>query len=282
MAIAVQATSTTGFANRDPISITKPTGTVDGDFLLAFIAWEGAATIDSVPAGWTELQSVDEPGGDSLSIYWKQASSEGASWSWGFTASQECFGGALRIDGQVPTDPTDVDNEATVTDGNSPSWANTITPTYADSLIVMAIIANQHSSEGVSAYAIATDNPTWTEQFEIYEGSIQFSLAVATAVRSAKTATGNSSATLAGTAGVDSACILFSITAITSVTVSPAVVDLTATIIEPAVTAGATVTIASPVDLTSSIQAPTITTADSKITSQDKSTASTIVNQDKS
>jgi len=69
------------------------------------------------------------------------------------------------------------------------------------------------------------------------------------------------------------------------VTVAPAVIDLTASI--PDLPAGspsgeAVVTIADPVDLTASVQAPTVTTEDGKITNKNKNAASTIENKDKS
>lgn len=70
------------------ITVTKPTGTVDGDILFCWIGWRktSACTIDSVPSGWTELGSYTA-NDDKYALYYKIAASEPASWDWSFSAS---------------------------------------------------------------------------------------------------------------------------------------------------------------------------------------------------
>lgn len=91
------------------ITVTKPTGTVNGDILFCWIGWQGSATIDSVPSGWILLGSYTVEG-DRYALYYKVASGEGASWTWSLTATAQvravcsCYTGG-DFD---PVDPIDV------------------------------------------------------------------------------------------------------------------------------------------------------------------------------
>lgn len=72
------------------ITVTKPTGTADGDILFCWIAAykTSTPTIDSVPSGWQQL-AYNRPG-NSYYYYWlyyKIASGEGASWVWSFNST---------------------------------------------------------------------------------------------------------------------------------------------------------------------------------------------------
>jgi len=79
----------TGLVTPFDITVTKPTGTVDGDILFCCIGWQETVppTIDSVPSGWILLGSDSGSTYDRWSLYYKIAASEGASWVWSFTAS---------------------------------------------------------------------------------------------------------------------------------------------------------------------------------------------------
>lgn len=61
------------------ISISKPTGTVDGDLMVAYVLGATRADITASPSGWSELTAYS---GNSPSIWTKVASSEGSSYSW--------------------------------------------------------------------------------------------------------------------------------------------------------------------------------------------------------
>jgi hypothetical protein len=68
------------------ITVTKPSGTANGDILFCWIGWYAAVTIDSVPSGWALLgQYIVNT--DRYALYYKIAASEGASWVWSFTAT---------------------------------------------------------------------------------------------------------------------------------------------------------------------------------------------------
>lgn len=77
-------TGTTATGNR-------PTGTADGDTLIAYVIHDDASTsVSAVPTGWS-LEQFASPGatGDmEVSMYKKTAASEGASWNWTLSASE--------------------------------------------------------------------------------------------------------------------------------------------------------------------------------------------------
>lgn len=64
--------------------IQRPTGTVNGDFLLAY--FYSVNPVSVVPSGWTLLNYQAGTGGY-LYIYYKFASSEPANWTWTLSAS---------------------------------------------------------------------------------------------------------------------------------------------------------------------------------------------------
>jgi hypothetical protein len=67
------------------ITVTKPTGTVDGDILFCWIAYV-TETIDSVPSGWTSL-AYKAGASTYWRLYYKIASSEPANYTWSLTGS---------------------------------------------------------------------------------------------------------------------------------------------------------------------------------------------------
>jgi hypothetical protein len=94
------------------ITVTKPTGTVDGDILFCWIGWYNSpnpGTIDSTPSGWMKLGDYTVKL-DKYALYYKIAASEPSSWTWSFTetvytrAVCSCYTGG-DFD---PNDPIDV------------------------------------------------------------------------------------------------------------------------------------------------------------------------------
>lgn len=198
------STSTTITGGSASVILTKPSGVKNGDLLIAVVA-SFLSTSQSVtpPAGWTLIQSVTVSTVDILSVYSKIASSEPASWTWTIGASTGKSGGAVFavIDYDVTT-PIDAVAAATAGTTQTPSYANTITPTRAASLLLMFTGAGSGGLNvlGISGYAITTNNPSWTElyQLDYNDSSSTCALGIAMAIRTAITATGNSSTVIAG------------------------------------------------------------------------------------
>lgn len=281
MAVAFQSASTKAWAEQDPITLDKPSGTVDGDLLIAIIGiGEGSLTVDSVPSGWTLIKTDAGTNANRLYSYWKVAASEGASWDWGLSGSDDCAGVVLRFDGQSLLTPVYASNGDSESNDDTPVFTDTITPTVANSLLIFPVLSVQNGSSTHSDYAITTSNPTWTERAEVGP-TLGFTLSVATATRPEVTATGDSTVTMSGGAGTsDSIGQLIAVAPRVDVTTNPAVVTLTATIVAPTVTGGGTVSPAV-VTMTATINAPTATGSAPTWVNQSKN-ASSWTNQAKS
>lgn len=81
------------------LTINKPSGTVEGDLMLAQVSYDTFQNPTSEPAGWTRFQ-IFSPSNEEMALYWKIAgASEPASYSWTFAlAATACGGGITRID----------------------------------------------------------------------------------------------------------------------------------------------------------------------------------------
>jgi len=133
------------------LTLTKPTGTVDNDILIAVIGKDD--NVDpTAPTGWTLLASGKPVAANACYIYWKRAASEGASWVWTF-ASVWREGVVLAYSG-VPTtgNPYDPDPlAAIVTNASSAGLAtNDNTTLTADTTSVII-----HSNETGNTWSAA-------------------------------------------------------------------------------------------------------------------------------
>lgn len=300
MAVTYHSVSTTSWATEiadgNSLQINKPSGLSVGDLMVAHIGRvnSGSSTNTvSEPAGWASIASgdlADATSSVSSRAYYKVASSGDVAASTfdftnstGFPVRMVC-GAIYRISGQYGN-PTGVGASGST---GTPTFANTITPTAGNNLLLLLIVGEGNAESGsVASYAIATDNPTWTERYDVYgNGTAVFGatdgdgvFAGATAPRVVKTATGNSSATITDLTQ-KSACVI--------VEVSPnpnATASLTPLIVSSSLggTASGTanVTVA-PLIATSTLPEETVTTQAAKVTNQAKSTAATVTNLSKS
>jgi len=287
MAVAYQ-TSTTRAWTTGTITLNKPSGTTTDDLLIAILGLNDATTndINSAPSGWTLIYNT--PGTDNntrLVSYRKRAGgSEPASYDWSVTGGNWA-GIMIRIDGQTldsAVNPINASDEGISNNNATGTYSSGITPAFANSLLVMAIVSVTNSATGHSAQAITTDNPTWTERAEVGPTS-NATLSVSTALRSQTTATGNWTATVGGGGTTDSVSHLLAITPSVSATVpAPDPVTLALSVPPVTPTGGATVTSPNPILL--SLSLPTVTpTADApKWVNTDKSTPGAVANTDKS
>lgn len=191
--------------------VTKPSGTVDGDLLVAILGNRAATkTMSSVPSGWTLITSNTGATNKGMYAYWKIASSEPSDWTWTWGASGLNAGAVLRINGNFdPITPIDVSNAAATADGvTSLVFTDTVTPTKTNELMLFPVFASRAATglDNISAYAVTNNNPSWTELYDINAGvsnSVVFSLAYAT--YSVASATGNSTATAGASAAGEGA-----------------------------------------------------------------------------
>lgn len=115
----------------------KPTGTVDNDYMLAFIKRGTDGDPNSVPSGWTLLGSNPIGGGNSLWVYGKLASSEGASYTFGWAgAARSGITIASYRDGFDTADPIDVVSNTAYTTNNTTVRAASVSAAAANSPII--------------------------------------------------------------------------------------------------------------------------------------------------
>ena len=160
MAIAFRAAASAGTANPGTsLVITKPTGTVDGDVMIAGIV--GNITTELVaPAGWTQVR-LDSASTFRYGVYRRVASSEGANYTWTLTASGtgSIAGGIQAYSGVDNTTPVDIDGGQTNASSTS-IVAPSVTTTVADTRLVGFF---QH----VDPAGAVTPDAGQTERFEV-------------------------------------------------------------------------------------------------------------------
>lgn len=231
MAVAYESTQTLAiqsFGSSANITITKPSNVTIGDLLVAHIITDGAQ-ISSTPSGWTNDYSVTLPTSAGFSyIYSKIADSGDVSatnYTWVTNATPGNVGGSItRVSGGLTTSPITSKNSGTSSDSSTGpvSYSITVTPTVTNSLLLFFVGYSAIAgavSHSASGYAVATDNPTWTEAYDINDANrVQMSMAYAT--RSAITATGNASVSRSNSQINGSHGIMLSVEPIQTVTVS--------------------------------------------------------------
>jgi len=205
MAVAYQSSQTTAWGSRGTITITHPTSLAEGDLMLAIIVV--TSTVQNTPSGWTLIQTLSANVTD-MSIYRKIATAadvSAGSTSWtGGDAGEDKWGMISRFTGTDQTTPiavygTGSDYSAT------PSLASTITPTKANSILVQYWMGRDGGTATINAsgYAVANNNPTWTEIADAPRNNLNGSgnhcaVGVAYGDYAPASATGNSSLTWSG------------------------------------------------------------------------------------
>ena len=188
------------------ITVTKPTGTVDGDILFCWIGFRNSSsyTIDSVPSGWalvTDGVTTAEylTNYDKYAVYYKVAASEPASWVWSFSGSCgvravcSCYTGG-DFD---PADPIDVvSNTAYRTDD-----VNCIAASMAVGSANSPLVFWGGTYTNVTMTFTKPSIPTtdWVEDDDVWSTTGDFAIEVCSMIWSGSGATGNMSATMSGT-----------------------------------------------------------------------------------
>lgn len=264
-------TSITGIG----LTVTKPSGTVEGDLMFIHLMSQDTTPNITPPAGWTLLNSVTATSGateeHASGLYYKIAgASEGASYVFTADASNYVWG-ACRITGHAATSTvaTSTVNAAT----GATATGTAITPVNPNSLLLFFVSQSTSGGTGTmtaSGYAVVTSNPTWTE---VYDAGLQSrSIALAKAVRPEVTSTGSGTATCSGGSGTRGTVThLVAVNRSYNITVpaaalTVAAVPTTAAISQEVVIPTATLAITP--------ELPVITQADNAVTNVNKSSTS--------
>lgn len=280
MAVAYQTIGSVTWSTSGTATIPKPASLAVGDLMIAIVAQQGDGTNQAAPDGsWTlirrtELNTVE------MSSWWKVAvSGDVSATDFAFTGNGTIIGSILRIDGQHGSSPVNASNHGTAQNTATPSFATGITPTIADSLIIMTGIAEDATAKTSSTYAITTSDPSWTERVDDdLDGVLKGGFFIATASRPEITSTGAWSFAYGDAAG-DICSQIIAIVPPLNVTVTPAVIQNSATPQDPAIAGGGTVSPAV-ITSTSSVQTPDYANQ-AKWSAQAKSSAPTWSNTSK-
>lgn len=159
MTIAYRAGSTAGNASGGNLTINKPTGTLDGDILVAVLYREAGTW--TLPSGWAQWGSDQRDFGNNmyLTVAWKRASSEGASYTFNLSTTTWRIAAMAAFSGCIASgDPIDVGPTGRGTNENGASVAipiaSSITTTTANAMRV-ALHANYNGTDvtaGSSGY----------------------------------------------------------------------------------------------------------------------------------
>jgi hypothetical protein len=151
MAVTVRATAT-GVESDGTIAVTKPTGTVDGDVLVAFCFGYANALADvTAPAGFTLRDSESDAANTRYGkVFTKVAASEGASYTFGSTSAFDYFAVILvAVQGADTTTNDGVDGTATsgfVFGLDLTADCPSVSPTGSDSLLLCAAMSNSSTA----------------------------------------------------------------------------------------------------------------------------------------
>ena len=114
------------------ITLTKPAGTTDGDFLLTRVALHsGTATVNTL-AGWTGFISIVYNTNMHEQLFWRIASSEPASYAWTFSTNARGVAEVVAFTGVNAIDT----NNNTNTTATSTLVAPSLTALTANEMLV--------------------------------------------------------------------------------------------------------------------------------------------------
>ncbi len=97
MAISFRSYASNSQNNGSPLNISKPTGTVNGDLMIALIGSDRAVQYDviSAPVGWTQIDQGGVATTMSVASFYKIASSEGSDYDFTFSYADDATAGYI-------------------------------------------------------------------------------------------------------------------------------------------------------------------------------------------
>lgn len=147
--------------------ITTPSGTADGDLLIAQFQTNNQAPTVTAPAGWTTKDS-DTTNANSY-LFYKIAASEGASYTFSISnagGNQAVSGGIIALRNASQSSPFDQQSKNVDTTSDTTANGTAVTPTISPESLLLAFVCSKSSAATTSAYAVANNNPTWTEAWD--------------------------------------------------------------------------------------------------------------------
>lgn len=197
MAIAYVQEAHAASAGSNTLTISKPTGTVDGHVMVAliFARDSDARPAISAPAGWTEIATNEVYTTILDGCYYKVASSEGASYNFtkdGTTNNATMAGFIMSFSGCDIDDPVDVFSNTDYIVSNKTLRAASVTTTVANAMLVF--LGQTHKA---SSNPSATPPDGFTEAVDyIHPDSAMYGVYGAYGAQAAAGASGDKDATM--------------------------------------------------------------------------------------
>lgn len=196
-----QSVQTTTFASASSVIVSKPVSLAIGDTMIAQVTHASTSGIPSsftIPSGWDSLANVVSTGSISdkvrTQVLFKNADSAdvaASNFTFSLSSGSGFVAGAIaRLTdcGIVSGSATKIQDDAVT----SPITFTGFTPTRSNNLLMMfaATYGTAGSIGSFSGYGVTTSNPTWTERYDLNNGTNRSAMALATASRPENTATG--------------------------------------------------------------------------------------------
>ena len=163
MAVQFRAGASTAESSAANLTISRPTGTADGDFLVATVYMEDdspGVTI-TAPSGWTALTggfATTASPDMRLAVYYKIASSEPTSWTW--THSSKYRGGIVAGFRSDASATLELDAEGTIATGTTNAPASSVTTTVANTMLAwMAVNFFENAVTQPTGFTEVADTP---------------------------------------------------------------------------------------------------------------------------
>ena len=213
MAVAVQTFESTGYASASAtLVITKPTGLVIGDLMVAIISIAGETTVPSMtpPTGWATEIAMGETGSNNVgrAAYYKIAVSgdvAGSNFTFTAASSTTIAGGILRINGHDPNNPIFFSDDVEPTGVTTLSAATSVTPQMTNSLAVTAFFLED--ARTLSSFTL-TPTTSLTEAFQHDAASPDTTIGVAYGTYSTTTEITSYGATQSASSSAETGIIL--------------------------------------------------------------------------
>lgn len=181
MAITQVNTPTSSTASSTTIVLNVPTGTSDGQQMLAVVGWAGGTGVAiTPPSGWTLIRRVDSTTVVGEAVYRRTASSEPASYTWTLDTSTTNSGQMITYAGVDTASPIDAENgqsNASSVNVTAPS----ITTVTANTMLVFV--------GGLAGAVTFTPPSGFTERTDVNSGTIADKIQAATGATGTVTAT---------------------------------------------------------------------------------------------
>lgn len=201
MSVAYQSIASAVALGDSNLVISKPSGLADGDIMVAFLYRNGDGLGFATLSGWALVEDVNN-GSFSTTVLAKKADSgDVAASTFTFspdsTSGDNSAGSIVRVSGNftqvVTTYLADAGGVDTSSGGENAVAYTGLTPVAANSLLLMFIGTTNGSNDvDVSGYAVANNNPTWTEIANVNQTYADYGIAHGS--YASASATGNFSA----------------------------------------------------------------------------------------